>query len=163
MQPLRKWPSQKQKRPEQQPQEEQPRQRSIRGSSSHKRREAATEFTKGAAVAQQLLRPLGIMISGRSCHRSVAAMGAAPYSRLATAAAAAGAVAFRTVILEEQCTIVTNYNSTQTKRIGYLLPLPSNAHISTPFFQKTVLFSKICFGKPCSKFLEVCLNSEYMW
>jgi hypothetical protein len=34
--------------------------------------------------------------------------------------------------------------------------LPSNAHISTPFF------SKICFGNPPSKFLDVCLNSEYM-
>ncbi len=32
-----------------------------------------------------------------------------------------------------------------------------------PFFQKTVFFSKIFFGKPPSKFLEVCLNSEYMW
>jgi hypothetical protein len=37
--------------------------------------------------------------------------------------------------------------------------LPSNAHISTPFFQKTVFLSKIFFGKPPSKFLEVCLNS----
>jgi hypothetical protein len=35
--------------------------------------------------------------------------------------------------------------------------LPSNAHISTPFFQKTVFFSKIFFGKPPSTFLEVCL------
>jgi hypothetical protein len=26
--------------------------------------------------------------------------------------------------------------------------IPSNAHISTPFFQKTVFFSKICFGNP---------------
>jgi len=26
--------------------------------------------------------------------------------------------------------------------------VPSNAHISTPFFQKTVFFSKIFFGKP---------------
>ncbi len=41
--------------------------------------------------------------------------------------------------------------------------VPSNDHISTPFFQKTVIFSKICFGSPPSKFLEVCLNSEYMW
>ncbi len=41
--------------------------------------------------------------------------------------------------------------------------LPSNAHISTLFFHKTVFFSKIFFGKPHSKFLEVCLNSEYMW
>jgi hypothetical protein len=40
--------------------------------------------------------------------------------------------------------------------------IPSNAHISTPFYQKTVFFSKIFFGKPHSKFLEVCLNSEYM-
>ncbi len=32
-----------------------------------------------------------------------------------------------------------------------------------PFCQKTVFFSKICFGNPPSKFLEVCLNSEYMW
>jgi hypothetical protein len=42
------------------------------------------------------------------------------------------------------------------------LQLPPNAHILTPFFQKTVFFSKIFFGKPPSKFLEVCLNSEYM-
>ncbi len=41
--------------------------------------------------------------------------------------------------------------------------LPSNAHIATPFFQKTVFFSKIFLGKPPSKFLEVCLNSEHMW
>ncbi len=45
----------------------------------------------------------------------------------------------------------------------FLLDVPSNAHISTPFFQKTVFFSKICFGDPPSKFLEVCLNSDYMW
>ncbi len=38
--------------------------------------------------------------------------------------------------------------------------IPSNGHISTPFFQKTVFFSKIFFGKPPLKFLEVCLNSE---
>ncbi len=38
--------------------------------------------------------------------------------------------------------------------------LPANAHISTPFFQKTVFFSKIFFGMPPSKFLEVCLNSD---
>ncbi len=44
---------------------------------------------------------------------------------------------------------------------AYLM-VPSNAHISTPFFQKTVFFSKIFFGKPPSNFLEVCLNSEYM-
>ncbi len=31
-----------------------------------------------------------------------------------------------------------------------------------PFFQKTVFFSKKCFVNPPSKFLEVCLNSEYM-
>ncbi len=41
--------------------------------------------------------------------------------------------------------------------------VPSNAHISTPFFQKIVFFSKICFGSPPSKILEVCLNSESMW
>ncbi len=41
--------------------------------------------------------------------------------------------------------------------------LPSNTHISTPFCQKTVFFSTICFGNPPSKFLELCLNSEYMW
>jgi predicted molibdopterin-dependent oxidoreductase YjgC len=29
-------------------------------------------------------------------------------------------------------------------------------------FQKTVFFSKICFGSAPSKFLEVCLNSEYI-
>ena len=40
--------------------------------------------------------------------------------------------------------------------------LPSNAHISTPFFRKTVVFSKICLGSPPSKFFEVCLNSEFM-
>jgi hypothetical protein len=40
--------------------------------------------------------------------------------------------------------------------------IPSNGHISTPFFQKTLFFSKIFFGKPSSKFLEACLNSEYM-
>ncbi len=40
--------------------------------------------------------------------------------------------------------------------------IPSNAHISAPFFQKTVFFSKICFGSHPSKFLEVCLKSEYM-
>jgi hypothetical protein len=40
--------------------------------------------------------------------------------------------------------------------------VPSNAHNSTPFFHKTVFFSKIFLGKPPSKFLEVCLNSEYM-
>jgi hypothetical protein len=45
---------------------------------------------------------------------------------------------------------------------GTFAPLPSNAHISTPFFQKTVFFSKIFFGEPPSKFLEVCLNSEYI-
>ncbi len=28
--------------------------------------------------------------------------------------------------------------------------IPSNAHILTPFFQKTVFFSKISFGKPPS-------------
>ncbi len=36
--------------------------------------------------------------------------------------------------------------------------IPSNAHISTPFFQKTVFFTKICFGNPPSKFMEVCLS-----
>jgi hypothetical protein len=46
--------------------------------------------------------------------------------------------------------------------LGSRVNIPSNAHISTPFFQKTVFFSKIFFGKPPSKFLEVCLNSEYM-
>jgi hypothetical protein len=40
--------------------------------------------------------------------------------------------------------------------------VPSNAHISTPFFHKTVFFSKIFCGKPPSELLEVCLNSEYM-
>jgi hypothetical protein len=40
--------------------------------------------------------------------------------------------------------------------------VPSNAQISTPLFQKTAFFSKIFFGKPPSKFLEVCLNPEYM-
>ncbi len=35
--------------------------------------------------------------------------------------------------------------------------LPSNAHNSTPFFQKTVFFSKIFFSKPPSTSLEVCL------
>jgi hypothetical protein len=55
-------------------------------------------------------------------------------------------------------------NSTTFSCISFCkLRIPSNAHISTPFFQKTVFFSKICFGKPPSKFLEVCLNSEYMW
>ncbi len=44
-----------------------------------------------------------------------------------------------------------------------LVHIPSNAHFSTPFFKKIVFFSKICFGSPPSKFLEVCLNSEYMW
>ena len=29
--------------------------------------------------------------------------------------------------------------------------IPADAHISTPFFQKTVFFSKIFFGKPPSK------------
>ncbi len=47
-----------------------------------------------------------------------------------------------------------------------VINVPSNAHISTPFFHKTVFFSKIFFGKPGtkppSKFLEVCLNSEYL-
>jgi hypothetical protein len=37
-------------------------------------------------------------------------------------------------------------------------PTPIFRH---PFFQKTVFFSKICFGNPPSKFLEVYLNSEY--
>ncbi len=46
--------------------------------------------------------------------------------------------------------------------LQHLKYLPSNGHISTPFFQKTVFFSKICLVPP-SKFLEVCLNSEYMW
>ncbi len=41
--------------------------------------------------------------------------------------------------------------------------LPPNSHISTPFFHKTAFFSKIFFGKPPSKLLEVCLNSVYMW
>ncbi len=31
------------------------------------------------------------------------------------------------------------------------------------FFQKTVFFSKIFFGKPPSKFLEECLILEYKW
>jgi hypothetical protein len=29
--------------------------------------------------------------------------------------------------------------------------IPSKAHISTPFFKKTVFFSKICFGSPSLK------------
>jgi hypothetical protein len=33
--------------------------------------------------------------------------------------------------------------------------LPSNAHILLPLFQKTLFFSKIFFGKPPSKLLEV--------
>ena len=41
--------------------------------------------------------------------------------------------------------------------------VPSNAHILIPFFQKTVFFSNIFFGNPPSKFLEVFLNSEYLW
>jgi hypothetical protein len=36
----------------------------------------------------------------------------------------------------------------------YMVNVPSNAHISTPFFQKTVFFSRIFFGKPPSKFLR---------
>jgi hypothetical protein len=54
--------------------------------------------------------------------------------------------------------------------IRYYLPkrkednvITTNAHISTPFFQKIVFFFKIFFGKPPSKFLEVCLNLKYMW
>jgi hypothetical protein len=39
---------------------------------------------------------------------------------------------------------------------------PSKAHILTPFFRKTVVLSKICLGSPSLKFLEVCINSEYM-
>jgi hypothetical protein len=30
--------------------------------------------------------------------------------------------------------------------------IPSNAHISTPFFQKIVFFFKICFGSPPQNF-----------
>ncbi len=41
--------------------------------------------------------------------------------------------------------------------------IPSNSHISTPFFRKTVVFSKICLGSPPYKVLEVYINSEYMW
>ncbi len=42
--------------------------------------------------------------------------------------------------------------------------VPSKGHISTPIFRKTVVvLSKICLGSPPSKFLEVCINSEYMW
>ncbi len=40
------------------------------------------------------------------------------------------------------------YRPHQTK----ILSVPSNAHISTPFFQKTVFFSKICFGSPLKIF-----------
>ncbi len=47
-----------------------------------------------------------------------------------------------------------------TKRINCI---PSNVHISTPFFRKTVFFFKICFGNILWKFLGVCLNSEFMW
>ncbi len=47
--------------------------------------------------------------------------------------------------------------------IQYVDIIPSNAHISTPLFQKTVFFSKICFGNPPTKFLQECLNSENMW
>jgi hypothetical protein len=39
--------------------------------------------------------------------------------------------------------------------------LPPKAHILKPFFRKTVFFSKIFFGKPPSKFLEVCLKSKF--
>jgi hypothetical protein len=44
------------------------------------------------------------------------------------------------------------------------ISVPSNVHMLTLIFQKTVFFSKIFFGKPPppSNFLEVCLNSEYM-
>ncbi len=35
---------------------------------------------------------------------------------------------------------------------------PSNVHISTPSFQKTVFFFKMCFGNTTWKFLWVCLN-----
>ncbi len=42
-----------------------------------------------------------------------------------------------------------------------------NRYRQTPkaqhFFRKTVVFSTICLGSPTSQFLEVCLNSEYMW
>jgi hypothetical protein len=45
--------------------------------------------------------------------------------------------------------------------------LPSNAHISTTFFHKTVFFSKIFFGKPPSNkhpfTLSYCVNSFYIW
>jgi hypothetical protein len=34
----------------------------------------------------------------------------------------------------------------------YVNHIPSNAHISTPFFQKTVFFYKICFGSPPQNF-----------
>ncbi len=47
-------------------------------------------------------------------------------------------------------------------KVSPMEEIPSIAHISTPFFQKTVFFSKIFFGKFPSKFLEVCLNSEFM-
>jgi hypothetical protein len=36
------------------------------------------------------------------------------------------------------------------QRVSLPVAVPSNAHISTPFFQKTVFFSKICFGNPPS-------------
>jgi hypothetical protein len=43
----------------------------------------------------------------------------------------------------------------------YLHTTIKRPHFDT-LFQKTVFFSKIYFGKPPSKFLEVCLYSEYM-
>ncbi len=42
--------------------------------------------------------------------------------------------------------------------------VPSNVHISTPLFQKTVYFSKICFGTPLLKiFGGMSKFRIYMW
>ncbi len=79
-------------------------------------------------------------------------------------------VACRLESLQEY-TFLSNWTFTYKKKKTILLTgffhvyktVPSNAHILTPFFQKTVFFSKVFFGKPPSKFLEVCLNSKYMW
>ncbi len=38
-------------------------------------------------------------------------------------------------------------------KVSPMVEIPSVARISTPFFQKTVFFSKIFFGKSPSKFL----------
>ncbi len=47
--------------------------------------------------------------------------------------------------------------------ISTMFLLPSNAHISTPFFQKIVFFSKICFCSPPLKICGGLLKFEYMW